>query len=155
MCKISIFGYSQYIYRLRNKKYMCYLFCFGLQWHYNSDLQVTYILKRLQEGYCPNSQYDEDIESMNGREAHAKRKRKIKIVTRFCNLPPEGARVDDQDGRSFGMLFLWQMCSKTPYLSPFLKARSSQGFFSLWCLLDFQKETKKKRVYYTTSQEFF
>jgi hypothetical protein len=29
--------------------------------------------KRLQEGYCPNSQFDEDIELMNGREAHAKR----------------------------------------------------------------------------------
>jgi hypothetical protein len=43
---------------------------------------------------------------MNVREAHAERKQKIKIVTRFCNIPPEGARVDDQDGRSFGTLFL-------------------------------------------------
>jgi hypothetical protein len=60
----------------------------------------------LQEGHYPNSQYDENIESMNGRETHVKRKQKIKIFTRFCNLPPEGARVDEQDGRSFGMFFL-------------------------------------------------
>jgi hypothetical protein len=32
----------------------------------------------LQEGHCPNSQYDEDIESMNGRQTHAKRKWKIR-----------------------------------------------------------------------------
>jgi hypothetical protein len=47
----------------------------------------------LQEGFYPNFQCDEDIESMNGRETHAKRKRKIKIFTRFCNLPPEGAEL--------------------------------------------------------------
>jgi hypothetical protein len=71
-----------------------------------NDLQVTHVLKRLREGYYPNSRHDEDIESVNGRETHTKRKRKIKIFTRFYNLPPEEARVDDQDGRSFGMLFL-------------------------------------------------
>jgi hypothetical protein len=32
------------------------------------------LLKKLQEVCCPNSQCDEDIESLNERKTHAKRK---------------------------------------------------------------------------------
>jgi hypothetical protein len=106
MYRINIYLVIADTYIAFRIKIHVYLFCFGLQWHY-TDLYVTYILERLQKGYYPNSQYDEDIKPMNGIEAHTKKKWKIKIFTRFCNLPPERARVDDQDGRYFGTLFLW------------------------------------------------
>jgi hypothetical protein len=70
------------------------------------QLRSTYYICSQKVARRALSQYDEDIESMNGRDSHTKRKQKIKIFTRLCNLSPEGARVDDQDGHSFGTLFL-------------------------------------------------
>jgi hypothetical protein len=79
MYKINIFGCSRYMDRLQNKKINTFcLFCFGLQWYCNSDLQITYILKRLQGVHCPNLKYDEDIESMNETRTQQRGNRRLR-----------------------------------------------------------------------------
>jgi hypothetical protein len=50
--------------------------------------------------------YDEDIESMNERRMPRRGNERLRSTPDFGNIPLKGARVDDQDGRSFGTLLL-------------------------------------------------
>jgi hypothetical protein len=50
------------------------------------------------------------------------------------------------------------MCSKTPYLAPSPKASESKFFTRILLAIvpsGFSRGVKRKRCYYTTSQEFF
>jgi hypothetical protein len=65
----------------------------------------TYVLKRLQGAHCPTLQYDEDIESMNEKRTQQRGNGRLRSAP-DSTIFRQKDLVDDQDGRSFGTLFL-------------------------------------------------